>query len=162
MGRKPILTRRELMIGAVQGTVALVILRPAWAATLPKMVVNRDPNCGCCGAWVEHVKAAGFPVEVVEAADLGPLKAKLGVPEQLTSCHTAEVGGYVVEGHVPAGAIAQLLIERPQASGLAVPGMPVGSPGMEIAGKPDETYEVMLFGPHGRRVFRRYRGLREV
>src|SRR5688500_16765143 len=105
MGRKPILTRRELMIGAVQVTVALVISRPAWAATLPNMVVNRDPNCGCCGAWVEHVKAAGFPVEVVEAADLGPLKAKLGVPEQLTSCHTAEVGGYVVEGHVPAGAI---------------------------------------------------------
>jgi hypothetical protein len=162
MTPKLISTRRELMIGAIQAAVTLMALRPAWAAALPKMVVTRDPNCGCCGSWIAHVKAAGFPVEVVEAADLVPLKAKLGVPEMLTACHTAEVGGYVVEGHVPADAIKRLLVERPQATGLAVPGMPVGSPGMEVPGTSAETYEVVLFGPQWQRAFARYLGTREV
>ena len=147
MRPKLVSTRRKLMIGAAQAAVTFMIVRPAGAATLPKMIVNRDPNCGCCGAWIAHVQAAGFPVEVIEIADLGPLKVKLGVPERLTSCHTAEVDGYVIEGHVPAAAIRRLLAERPQASGLAVPNMPVGSPGMEVRGTPDETYEVVLFGP---------------
>jgi hypothetical protein len=131
----------------------------SWAAeTLPRMIVTRDPNCGCCAGWIAHVKAARFPVDVIEAADLAPLKAKLGVPESLAACHTAEVGGYVVEGHVPADAIKQLLAERPQAQGLAVPGMPIGSPGMEVAGTPPETYKVILFGATEQRVFGRYRG----
>jgi hypothetical protein len=121
------------------------------------MVVTRDPNCACCGGWVAHVKAASFPVEVIEAVDLAALKARLGVPESLAACHTAEVGGYVVEGHVPADAIKQLLAERPQARGLAVPGMPVGSPGMEIPSTPPETFDVILFGAQPR-VFARYRG----
>jgi hypothetical protein len=150
------------MIGAAQAAVALMVLRPAWAAALPKMVVTRDPNCGCCGAWIAHVKAAGFPVEVVETVDLAPLKAKLGVPQVLTSCHTAEVGGYVVEGHVPADAIKRLLVERPEATGLAVPGMPAGSPGMEAPGGKAETYHVVLFGAGAQRVFARYHGSREV
>lgn len=154
---KLISTRRGLMIGA-----ALMVLRPVWAAVLPRMVVTRDPNCGCCGAWIAHVRAAGFPVEVVEAADLAPLKVKLGIPDALSSCHTAEVGGYIVEGHVPADAIKRLLADRPQVTGLAVPGMPVGSPGMEVPGTPVETYEVVLFGPQGQRAFARYRGTREV
>ena len=159
---KLVSTRRRLMIGAAQAAVTLIVSRPVWAAALPKMVVTRDPNCGCCGAWIAHVTAAGFPVEVVEAADLAPLKVKLGIPDALSSCHTAEVGGYVVEGHVPADAIKRLLVERPQASGLAVPDMPIGSPGMEVPGAPAEMYDVVLFGPGSQRVFARYRGSREA
>lgn len=159
MTMKLFATRRALMIGAFQATAMLALARPSWAAeTLPKMTVTRDPNCGCCGGWVTHVKAARFPVEVVEATDLAPLKTRLGVPDALTSCHTAEVGNYVVEGHVPADAIKRLLAERPQATGLAVAGMPIGSPGMEVSGTPPETYEVVLFGSGQQRVFARYRG----
>lgn len=152
-------TRRALMIGTAQAAFVFMLPRPSWAAeTLPRMVVTRDPNCGCCGGWVTHVKSAGFPVEVIEAADLAPLKARFGVPNALISCHTAQVGGYVVEGHVPADAIKRLLTERPQATGLAVAGMPVGSPGMEVAGTPPDTYEVVIFSPGSQRVFARYRG----
>lgn len=153
-------SRRSLIIGAV---AALALRRPSLAAeALPKMVVTRDPNCGCCGAWVAHARAAGFPVEMVEAADVMPLKLRLGVPEALMSCHTAEVGGYVVEGHVPAEAIKRLLAERPQASGIAVAGMPVGSPGMDVPGQAPEAYEVVLFSPSGQRVFARYLGQQAV
>lgn len=95
--------------------------------------------------------SGGFPVDVVEAADLAPLKAKLGVPEALISCHTAEVGGYVIEGHVPAYAMTRLLTERPQATGLAVADMPVGCPSMEVLGTLAETYEVVLFAPGAQR-----------
>ena len=137
----------------------MLVLSRLWAAeTSHKMTVTRDPNCGCCGGWVAHVTAAGFPVQVVEASDLAPLKVKLGVLDALISCHTAEVGSYVVEGHVPADAIKRLLAERPQATGLAVAGMPIGSPGMEVSGTPLETYEVVLFGQGQQSVFARYRG----
>lgn len=156
-------SRRSLIAGAAQAAAALALSRSALAAeTLPKMIVTRDPNCGCCGNWVSHVKAAGFPVEVVEVPDVAPLKARLGVPDPLASCHTAEIGGYVVEGHVPAEAIRRLLAERPQATGLAVAGMPVGSPGMEIAGQPPDSYEVVIFSAGRQNVFARYRGLRQV
>jgi hypothetical protein len=123
-------------------------------------VVTRDPSCGCCGAWVEHLRRAGFLVEIVETANVKAVKQRLSVPPDLTSCHTAEVQGYVVEGHVPAPAILRLLEEKPQAIGLAVAGMPIGSPGMQN-GRP-ETYEVVLFGAQGRRTFARYKGDREV
>jgi hypothetical protein len=126
------------------------------------MVVTRDPSCGCCSGWVEHVRSAGFRVEVIDSHDLAPLKARLGIPARLASCHTAEIGGYVLEGHVPAPAIERILTERPQATGLAVPGMPVGSPGMEVVGSPDERYEVILFGPAGERVYARFLGPREL
>lgn len=163
MTPKLFLTRRTLMVGATQAAAILVLSRSSSAAkTLPRMTVNRDPSCGCCGGWVSHVKAAGFPAEVIEAANLAPLKAKLGVPDALVACHTAEVGGYVVEGHVPADAITRLLTERPQAKGLAVAGMPVGSPGMEVPGTAPEVYEVVLFLPGSQRVFARYRGSQEV
>jgi hypothetical protein len=96
-------SRRGLLFGAAQLAAALGLPRPGAAAgTLPKMIVTRDPNCGCCGNWIEHVRAAGFPVEVAEVPDVQPLKTRLGVPDALSSCHTAEVGGYVLEGHVPA------------------------------------------------------------
>jgi hypothetical protein len=122
------------------------------------MVVTRDPSCGCCSAWVEHIRSAGFQVEVIESNDLAALKLRLGIPGHLAACHTAEIEGYVLEGHVPAPAIKRLLIERPAATGLAVPGMPIGSPGMEVSGAPDERYDVILFGLPGQRVYARFQG----
>jgi hypothetical protein len=126
------------------------------------MTVNKDPNCGCCSGWVEHVRSAGFDTAVNELNDLAPLKSRLSIPAALASCHTAQVDGYVIEGHVPASAIRRLLSERPQAIGLAVPGMPVGSPGMEVPDSPAETYDVVLFGPAGQRVYARYKGTNEL
>jgi len=138
-------------------------MRPAFAETgLPKVLVTKDPNCGCCGGWVEHMKAAGFPVEVITTPQVNRVKARLGVPDDLAACHTAEVGGYVIEGHVPAEAIKRLLADKPQAKGLAVPGMPIGSPGMEVNGADPDTYEVVLFGPSGQTTFARYQGTRPV
>jgi len=131
--------------------------RQARAAGLPEVAVTKDPNCGCCGKWVTHLREAGFTVTVTEGP-VDPVKARLGVPRDLASCHTAQVGGYVVEGHVPAGAIKRLLTESPQGTGLAVPGMPVGSPGMEVEGMEPDTYEVVLFGAEGRITYARYRG----
>ena len=90
------------------------------------------------------------------------MKVRLGVPDDLASCHTAEVGGYVIEGHVPADAIKRLLAEKPQAKGLAVLGMPIGSPGMEVEGVEDDTYDVVLFGPAGQKTFARYKGIRTL
>lgn len=115
------------------------------------LTVYKDPNCGCCNGWVEHVRAAGFEATVRGDGDLAAVKKRLGVPDPLASCHTAEIGGYVIEGHVPAAAIQKLLAERPQATGLAVPGMPIGSPGME--GENPEPYEVVLFGESGNRPY---------
>lgn len=156
-------SRRSLIAGAAQAAAALALSRSALASeALPKMTVTRDPSCGCCGNWVTHVKAAGFTVEVVEVPDVAPLKARLGVPDPLASCHTAEIGGYVVEGHVPAEAIKRLLTERPKATGLAVAGMPVGSPGMEVAGQQPDTYEVVIFSADRQNVFARYRGQRQI
>jgi hypothetical protein len=156
------LDRRRFL--TVLGTTGAVLaVRPAFAeAGLPKVLVTKDPNCGCCGAWVDHMKAAGFPVEVVTTPQVNRVKARLGVPDDLASCHTAEAGGYVIEGHVPADAIKRLLAEKPQAKGLAVPGMPVGSPGMEVPGADPDTYEVVLFGPSGQSTFARYQGVRPV
>lgn len=157
------LSRRGLLIGAAQVAAAFGLSRPSSAAeTLPKMVVTRDPNCGCCGNWVKHVKAAGFPVEVIEVADVAPLKLKLGVPDALASCHTAEIGGYVVEGHVPAEAIKRLLVERPKVTGLAVAGMPVGSPGIEVPGQSPDSYDVVVFSVGRQNVFARYRGAQPI
>lgn len=118
-----------------------------FAFALPQVKVSKDPNCGCCTGWVKHLERSGFSVQVSETNDVETIKKQLGVPAELSSCHTAEVDGYVIEGHVPAHAIRRLLVERPSARGLAVPGMPVGSPGME-GGKP-EAYEVRLFAADG-------------
>lgn len=156
-------TRRAVLVGALPVAASLVLSRYASAAeALPKMTVHRDLACGCCGGWIEHVKAAGFSIDEIEVANLVPLKTKLGVPVELSSCHTAEIGGYAIEGHVPADAIKRLLAERPQAKGLAVGGMPIGSPGMEVAGTPPEVYDVVLFSADGERVFARYRGTQAI
>jgi hypothetical protein len=148
-------TRRAFVTGV---TIAAVYRGSAHASGLPIMRVSKDPNCGCCSGWVDHLKAAGFQTIVVEISDLSPLKSRLKVPRHLASCHTAEIGGYVIEGHVPASAIKRLLLERPSAIGLAVPGMPIGSPGMEVSGTPDEPYEVVLFGRSGDQIYGRFRG----
>lgn len=120
----------------------------ATAAGAPQLTVFKSPTCGCCHAWVEHMRENGFSVAVVDTVDLAPVKARHGVGRHLESCHTAVVDGYVIEGHVPADLVAKLLTERPEVAGLAVPGMPVGSPGMEGAYK--EAYDVLAFGKDGR------------
>lgn len=117
--------------------------------------VYKTPTCSCCGKWVQHLRDNGFQVSVQEVADTTPYRRKYGVPETLMSCHTGVVEGYGIEGHVPASDIQRLLRERPKAKGLAVPGMPVGSPGMESARS--EAYSVMLFDSEGRSsVYQRY------
>jgi hypothetical protein len=155
-----VLTRRGIL-AALAGAPALVA-RGAQAASLPTMTVTKDPTCGCCAGWTEHVRAAGFPVEVIETGEINRVKVRLGVPNNLAACHTAEIAGYVVEGHVPANAIRRLLAERPDIKGLAVPGMPVGSPGMEVEGSPPETFEVIAFGPAGQAPFARFRGSEQL
>lgn len=150
----PILTRRTLLHLA-GAAVTLAGATRSFAAALPAMTVNKDPNCSCCTGWADHIRDAGFPVTIVPADDLKATRARLGVPDDLAGCHTAEVDGYVVEGHVPAAAVKRLLAERPRAIGLAVKGMPAGSPGM--GGEP-EVYEVMLFRADGRESFGRYKG----
>jgi hypothetical protein len=126
------------------------------AGELPVVKIFKSPTCGCCSEWAEHLQAEGFPVELVDTNDLMTIKAALGVPSDMGSCHTAQVGDYVVEGHVPADDIKSLLGEAPQGTvGLAVPGMPVGSPGMEMPGQPAERYDVVAFDDDGsRRVYR--------
>ena len=120
------------------------------AEQLPQVLVHKSASCGCCGAWVDHLREAGFTVRVNETEDLNPIKERLGVPYGKGSCHTAEVGGYMVEGHVPAGDIKRLLLERPQAKGLVLPGMPIGSPGMEVPDGTVQPYTVELVAPDGR------------
>ncbi len=117
------------------------------------MIVVIRPNCGCCSGWVRHLKDANFAVKVEETTSLHGVRSRLGVPSDLAACHTAEVGGYVLEGHVPAAAVRQLLEKRPMPSGWR---SPVGSPGME-GGVPDK-YEVVLFGASGRQMVMRFIG----
>ena len=138
--------RRTFLMGAL---VAPLVAR-AVRAESPVVRVTKSPQCGCCGAWVEYLRAAGFETKVrdVEQAALDALKAELGIAPEHASCHTATVEGYVVEGHVPAEDIRRLLAERPEARGLAVPGMPVGSPGMEM-GDSRDPYDTLLIGTNG-------------
>lgn len=117
--------------------------------TLPLVIVHKSPSCGCCGAWVEHMRSAGFEVEVRDSDDLDPIKKSLGVPADKASCHTAQVGDYFVEGHVPADDVKRLLAEHPDARGLAVPGMPPGSPGMEVPAGSEQHYSVDLVASDG-------------
>ncbi|MFN3842520.1 MAG: DUF411 domain-containing protein [Rehaibacterium terrae] len=117
------------------------------ASALPRLIVHKTPWCGCCTAWAEQAEAAGFAVELRDAEDLNPIKHALGVPASQASCHTAEVEGYFVEGHVPFEDIKRLLAERPAARGIAVPGMPLGSPGMEAGVR--HSYNVNLVAEDG-------------
>jgi hypothetical protein len=113
----------------------------------PAVKVYKSPTCGCCGKWVTHLQNAGFEVSAEDVADVGVYKQEYGLPRQLASCHTAIVGGYVVEGHVPAEDVQRLLTEQPDIVGIAVPGMPMGSPGMESPNP--ENYATLVFTANG-------------
>jgi len=161
--RSPAKSQRVLIAGAL--LITIVVASAGWvltrqqAPTGPRVVVYKSPRCGCCGKWVDHLRSNGFEVEVVNRGNLDSLKRHYGVPSKLGSCHTATVGKYVIEGHVPADAIRRLLAVRPQIRGLAVPGMPTGSPGME--GPDPVAYEVLQFQADGRQApFEREQGRR--
>lgn len=147
-----------LLVGAWACGAQAPDASPATAATngtengdAPVAVVHRDPNCGCCREWIAHLKENGFEVRDVETGDVPAVKQRLGVPAQLGSCHTAEVGGYVIEGHVPADVVQRLLEEQPSdIAGIAVPGMPIGSPGMEVPGRPAQSYDIIAWDESGK------------
>ncbi len=141
-------------------TGAGLLLPFAAGAQAVAITVHKDPSCGCCGGWVEHLRQSGYAVTVAEPADLEAVKLRLGIPEELRACHTATLGTYAIEGHAPAHAIARLIAEQPRIAGIAVPGMPVGSPGME-GGRP-EIYDVVAFAGAQRYRFGRYRGAQPV
>ena len=130
----------------------MATLLPRIARAVPKptsITVYKDPSCGCCTKWVDHLRANGFAPEVHDRSDMQALKDSLGVPVALRSCHTAVAGAYVIEGHVPAADMKQLLATKPAKTvGVAVPGMPAGSPGMEMGGRADR-YDVIAFAPGG-------------
>src|SRR5829696_7430231 len=129
------------MVGAAVATGSAARLLAAEPAPV-KVLVYKSPTCGCCGAWVDRIKAAGFEVTTRDVPDVAPIKARYGIPARLASCHTALVEGYALEGHVPPADVQRLLREKPKAVGLAVPGMPMGSPGME--GPRKDPYDVLL------------------
>lgn len=147
--------RREAILGTIAVGLAACSRDPvsaqgpaAGAQAGTAMTVYKDAGCGCCDVWVEHLQAAGFSVEVHERDDMRGIKEQAGVPLELRSCHTGQIAGYFVEGHVPAADLQRLLGERPDARGLAVPGMPLGSPGMEVEGRSD-PYDVLLVARDG-------------
>lgn len=147
---------RRHALSMAMSTLALVAAPSFAAGALPQVEVFKNPSCGCCGAWVDHLKAAGFEVKVTLVEDTSAARRKHGLPERFGSCHTAVVAGYVVEGHVPASDVKKLLAMKPSAIGIAVPGMPVGSPGMEMGARKD-PYQVLLIDKQGReRVFSSY------
>jgi len=140
--------RRRYLVAAVAATFASSRAASARAAPAQTVIVYKNVACGCCGGWIEHMRANGFEVRVHEVADVTPHKQRLGVPMELASCHTAEVGGYAIEGHVPAADVRRLLSERPAAArGLTVPGMVPGSPGMD---GPRTAYTTLVFDASGR------------
>jgi len=148
--------RRQFMMWSA---AALVVNALPVAAAVPEIVVFKSPTCGCCEDWITHLRASGFTVKVNDVGNAAA-RRRLGIPQQLGSCHTGEVGGYAVEGHVPAREILRLLQERPAAAGVAVPGMPTGSPGMDglAYGNRRDPYDVLLVARDGStRVFQSYR-----
>jgi len=149
MTRRAWVTRAVSTIG---GGLALAALLPGASAAMTKptaITVYKDPSCGCCTKWVEHLRSSGFAPVVHDRPDMDAMKDSLGVPTALRSCHTAVLGRYVVEGHVPATDLKKLLAAAPSnVVGLAVPGMPVGSPGMEMGSRADR-YDVIAFGAKG-------------
>ena len=148
---------KRFLVGLLGGALltSLVLLVVEMQAQ-PVVTVYKSETCGCCNDWVDHLKEAGFEVTAMNRDDMNSVKSQLGVPVQLASCHTAVVGKYVVEGHVPAASIRRLLDEDANIRGLAVPGMPTGSPGMEVPGRPADRYDVIAFSTKGTAVFDRY------
>jgi hypothetical protein len=152
-------SRKVLALGAafVALTLTTGAVAPSVGATpkQPKITVYKDPSCGCCKSWIEHLIKHGYSVDAKDTPQMAEIKRTLGVPDALTSCHTALVNGYLIEGHVPAEDIAKLLKAKPKVAGLAVPGMPTGSPGME--GPRKVHYQVLSFDKNGKtKVFASY------
>ena len=140
---------RRLFRAAFVASSIVIAASPAAAATIE---VIKTATCGCCAKWVEHLRKEGLTVVTTDVADVGPTARRLGVPDALRSCHTAKAGGYAIEGHVPAADIKRLLREKPKAAGIAVPGMPAGSPGMES--RSPQRFATMIFDRAGKvRVF---------
>ncbi len=138
----------SLCASAAEPAVKAAASAARTTATSPKVEVHKSPSCGCCGAWVEHMREHGFETATHNVDNLDGIKKRVGVPYGLGSCHTAEVGGYFIEGHVPAAEVKRLLTEKPKAKGLTVPRMPIGSPGMESGDRVD-PYEVLLVHEDG-------------
>ncbi|MBP8101528.1 MAG: DUF411 domain-containing protein [Burkholderiaceae bacterium] len=139
--------RRDFLNSA--GLLAAMTALPALAiSVLPEVQVYKSPTCGCCGAWVEHMRKAGFAVKVNEVTDTSAARKRLGMPDKFASCHTATVGSYVLEGHVPAAEVKRMLAAKPKAVGLAVPSMPPSAPGMDMPGRKD-AYQVLLVDVSG-------------
>jgi hypothetical protein len=133
--------RRSLLAA---GASALLMSGCAREVSPGTLVVYKTPYCGCCKGWVAHMTRAGFTPTINELEDLAPVRARYGVPFKLSSCHTGVIGGYVIEGHVPPEDVTRLLREKPKALGLTVPGMPIGSPGMEVPNRPAERFQTLL------------------
>ena len=140
----------RVIVGAGAAAVAAPRLARAMTGAAPiPITVYKSPSCGCCKNWVTHMQGAGFTVKVIDMDDLTTVKKNAGVPQKLQSCHTALVGAYVVEGHVPADLVKKMLAQKPQITGLAVPGMVTGSPGMEM-GDSKDPYDVIAFDRAGK------------
>jgi hypothetical protein len=144
-------TRRTFVLaGAASASLMLLPAGSLAAAAKQKMTTYRSPTCGCCFKWIAAARSAGFDVAVIEVDDMMAVKAKHGIPDDLLSCHTTLVGGFVVEGHVPFHAIERLLAQRPKLKGIAVAGMPLGSPGMDAPAGRKQAYNVMAFDAAGK------------
>ena len=137
-----------LKSSAVVAAAPLLAMKWPEATALPPVTVYKDPSCGCCKLWVKHMEKAGFNVTVHDTPDMDAMKQSVGLPKAMASCHTAVIGAYLIEGHVPADVVQKFLAEKPVAKGLAVPGMVTGSPGMEGATK--DKYDVLLFDKAGK------------
>ena len=151
------MSRATVIAFAVAALASLGIAAAQQKPAGPLVEVFKTPTCGCCAKWVEHMRAGGFTVRTTDLADISEIKTTRGVPDQVQSCHTAVVNGYVVEGHVPAEDVHRLLKEKPAVAGIAVGGMPTGSPGMEYPGTKAQPYNVMAFDKNGAvRVFAKH------
>ena len=137
------------MTGVLILSAAVVGQQQAKPNPIP-ISVYKSPACGCCAQWVDYMRKNGFDPKVQDVDNIGALKLKLGVREEFSSCHTTEVGGYIVEGHVPVESVQRLLKDRPKIAGIAVPGMPAGSPGMEVPSGKKDPYNVLAFTSDGK------------
>jgi hypothetical protein len=150
MKRNPVRTIAlgTALIALALTTAAAPTSPSATSAKKPTITVYKDPGCGCCKKWIEHLVKHGYRVDAKDTPGMAEIKQTLGIPDRITACHTAVVNGYLIEGHVPAADIDRLLAQKPTIAGLAVPGMPMGSPGME--GGAAQRYQVLAFDKNGK------------
>jgi hypothetical protein len=143
------ISRRQFLVDAALAGVATAVLpRLLVAQSQPSLLVYKDPSCGCCTKWVDHMQENGFAVSVQHTTNMGQIKARYHVADQLQSCHTAVAGGYVIEGHIPADDVKRLLKDKPKVTGLTIPGMPASAPGMDMT--PYQPFTVLAFDESGK------------